>query len=292
MATSNFNVSTAQVTNADFRAWALALHNAIAAVLTYVAQTGEIDFTTVLTPSAINQKRGFRIYRFSDTLQATHPVFIRIDFGSGGLAITHPGLWVQIGQAVDGSGNLSVPITGTVRAADQVASSGAPTVVATDSYVSGSSSRLTLTLWPLAHAVNVNMPSITIERSKDATGADTVDAVLLMVVANVKTQVVFQLNGRSKANDTSPLKIPFDPAFTTGSWGRRISMFPTVWYGDFKSFNAPTGFLIYAVNDYQGLDDEVVNVYGVNRTYILTERGISLTDNSSGTARKLAVRND
>jgi len=291
MATANFSSTPGQATDAAFRAWGLALHNAIAAILTYVSQTGEIDFTTVATPSATNQKRGFRIYRFSDALQSTHPVFIRIDFGSG-VATTTPAIWVQIGQAVDGSGNLSVPATGALRTADQAFPSGAPTVAAFDSYVSGSTSRLTLCLWPLAVAVNVNPISITIERSKDATGADTADAVLLLIVANVKAQVVFQLNGRAKADDSTPFKIPFDAQFTTASWGRKVVFFPTIWWGDYKSFNAITGILIYANNDYLGFGTELITVYGSDKTYILTERGISITESSSGTARKIAVRND
>jgi hypothetical protein len=291
MSTANFNSTPSNASDAAFRAWGLALHNAIAAILTYVSQTGEIDFTTVSTPSSTNQKRGFRVYRFNDALQSTHPVFIRVDFGSGA-ATTTVSIWIQIGQAVDGSGNLSVPTTGALRTTDQAAPSAAQTVAAFDSYVCGSTSRLTFVLWPLSQTTANNSIAVTIERSKDINGADTAEAVHLIIVANTMVSVTFQQNGRAKTNDALPFKIPFDGTFTTAAYGRRIGIFPTIHYGDCKTFNAITGFLIYSGNDYLGFATEPLTVYGTSMTYLLTERGLNLAQSGGNTTRKLAVRND
>lgn len=291
MTTANFSSTPSNASDTAFRAWALALHNAIASLLTYVAQTGEIDFTTVLTPSAANQKRGFRIYRFNDSLQATHPVFIRIDYGSG-TAAADPSLWIQIGQAVDGSGNLSVPITGSLQVTDQVKAFSTLTVAALDSYVSGDASRLTLCLWPLGVITASNTITATIERSKDSSGADTSAAVHLLIAGSARVSRTFQLNGRCIQNDSSGFKIPFNQTFTTALWGSQVSLFPTIHFGDNLVFNAITGFLIYGSADLAGLFSESLNIYGASHNYVFTGRGLGLTDGSSGITRQLAVRND
>lgn len=105
MAVQTLNIYPYSFANADFRQWGLAISNALAAAgLVKTADTGQIDWTTVLATNANLQKRGYEVWRFNDALQATRPVFIRIDYGSGNYPY-NPMLWFTIGTATDGAGN-------------------------------------------------------------------------------------------------------------------------------------------------------------------------------------------
>src|SRR4051812_43985318 len=84
--------------DALFRSWGSGLSAQFAAMgLVKTADTGQIDWSTITTPVASSQKMGYEIWRFNDALQATKPVFIRIDFGSSIGGSTIPGLWSWIG---------------------------------------------------------------------------------------------------------------------------------------------------------------------------------------------------
>lgn len=110
MATSSSVVDvTSFTTDAKFRAWTLAVSTAIQACgLTKTSDTGQIDHATVSRPTAANTKAGYEIYRFNDSLQATKPIFIRIDYGSAGQASgQNPSTWLTVGTATDGAGNIS-----------------------------------------------------------------------------------------------------------------------------------------------------------------------------------------
>lgn len=292
MATSNFTVAPSNASDASFRAWALAIHTALAALLTAVAQAGEIDFATVLTPSAVNQKRGFRIYRFNDAQQASHPVFIRVDYGSGSTT-TFPGLWVQVGQAVDGSGNLSVPVTGTLLATQQLHTNKAGSATTYDCYASGNNGRITVCLWPLFHLITENPIAFNIERSKDSAGVETNEAVFAdWQGGSTNNSKVFLKDGRNNSVGTDYF-IPFDSGYTTATLGLQIACFCLMHYSTFKVFNAVTGFLIYASDDYDAdaIATVTINIYGANHTYLPTGRGATLDQGVTNT-HKLMVRND
>jgi hypothetical protein len=164
MATDQRTINSAFSTDADFRAWGVALAAQFAAVgLVKTADTGQIDWTTITKPFTTNQQRGYEIWRFNDALQATKPVFIRIDYGSGSNAL-NPSLWIAVGTATNGAGTL----TGQVGVQKQVLSSNSTTA----SYCSGSSSRLNL-----AH--NINSPLLLcVERTKTSAGVDTGDGII------------------------------------------------------------------------------------------------------------------
>lgn len=104
-------------TDAKFRTWGLACSTALQACgLVKTSDTGQINWVTVTKPVATNTKAGYEIYRFSDTLQATKPVFIRIDYGSGAVASGNaPGTWITVGTSTDGAGTITGLNTGTLQ---------------------------------------------------------------------------------------------------------------------------------------------------------------------------------
>lgn len=71
----------------DLPAWKLIfndLHdNLIEAGLVQTGDTGQLDIDAVAALPADNTYAGYRMYRFNDALQATSPIFIKIEFGCG-----------------------------------------------------------------------------------------------------------------------------------------------------------------------------------------------------------------
>jgi hypothetical protein len=93
-------------TTAQLRAWVLELHNAlIAAGMVQHTDTGQVDPTT-MTLAAVNVSSGYKIYRFNDSLQATAPIYIKLEFGLVGNATT-PGCWLTVGTGTNGSGTIN-----------------------------------------------------------------------------------------------------------------------------------------------------------------------------------------
>jgi hypothetical protein len=91
-----------------FREWGSEFSGKLAAVgLTQTADTGQIDWVTVVR-AGVNANAGYEIWRFNDTAHATAPIFMRIDYGTGGSANT-PRMQITVGTGSSGAG----VITGT-----------------------------------------------------------------------------------------------------------------------------------------------------------------------------------
>jgi hypothetical protein len=93
--------------DANFRAWGSDLSAAFAEVgLVKTADTGQIDWVTVLRPTTTDTAAGYEIWRYTDS-----SVFLKIEYGTQNSSGT-PGLWLTVGQGSNGSGTL----TGAVSA--------------------------------------------------------------------------------------------------------------------------------------------------------------------------------
>lgn len=92
--------------DATFREWIQEFEAALAFIgLVQTADTGQINTATANRP-AINASAGYQIWRFNDTLQATAPIFIRIEYRTQGGA-TDPGMSFGIGTSTNGAGTLT-----------------------------------------------------------------------------------------------------------------------------------------------------------------------------------------
>jgi hypothetical protein len=108
MTTSTFSAAPTNATDAEFRDWGSKLSDALAAVgMVKTADTGQIDWATVVKPAAISTYQGYEVWRFNDTLQATAPLFLKIEYGSGVSVATRPGLRLQVGKGTNGAGTLT-----------------------------------------------------------------------------------------------------------------------------------------------------------------------------------------
>ena len=166
MSVTSFAATGNFLTDADFRNWGQGISNALAAVgLVKTADTGQINWTTVVKPAGTGVISGYEMWRFNDALQATAPVFIKIEYGSGGSAAGAHGLWITVATATDGAGNLTGAQLGTRKQTGNQSTHAGATI-----YVSGATDRIGL-------AVVMSTPTygygFHVERSKDASGNNT-----------------------------------------------------------------------------------------------------------------------
>lgn len=181
MATS---VQSSRWTNADdasFRAWGSAISAGLAAVgLVKVAVTGAVDWGTVVrgTSDESGTPWGFEVWRFDDALQATHPVFIKVEYGGSNSTATVqalPALWVTVSRGVDAAGN-PVNILAPRRACQPNITASSPSANRTSIepiFVSSDGSSICVVPRTGAVADGVHAPAFIVDRSRDNTGAPT-----------------------------------------------------------------------------------------------------------------------
>lgn len=167
-------------TNAMFRAWVQFVEDLLVTTGGWVVtgDTGQMTIATATAPGGANTKVGYRVYRMADALQATAPVYLRIDYGSAAAAAT-PGMWWTIGQGSDGAGAItSVRYNGGASSSPNFANSGNSATGTYNSYGSAGTGRVQMGLF--VGTTSTHGVTVSLERSKDATGADTGDGVILM----------------------------------------------------------------------------------------------------------------
>jgi hypothetical protein len=266
MATDLRNLPAFLADDATFRTWGGGISAQLAAVgLVQAADTGQINWATVARPAA-NGFAGYEIWRFSDSLQATFPVFIKLEYGTGSLA-DRPSLRVQTGSGTNGAGTLTgqVGIQRTPTAASKTAG------IVLPSYCSGGPSRLNL-VNNLDVAGSTFSMSIMIERTRNSAGAETSDGIVVFV--NWSSQAGFQaipkigtLPGGIGANNS------FAPANGgLSSIGAKIAMGPTV---AFLGEAFYTTWCCYTHADLSELTSVPMTHLGAARTYMPMGDGIA-----------------
>jgi hypothetical protein len=197
MAASTASLAPTNSSNANFRLWVSAFIAAlVAGGLVRVAQTGEIDESTVTVPGANYTKAGFVIFRSNDATGGLHNWFIKISFGRGGSA-NYPSLWYQFGWGSDGAGNL----TGNTNTEVQNAcSNDSATLMDCNFCAHPGSIHFALFVLDGSFATILN-----VERVRDTNGAVTDD---IHVFCNMSTAVrinqTVRYSGTHSSNNTSP----------------------------------------------------------------------------------------
>lgn len=170
MTTATFLSKPTNDTDVNFRAWGSSLSAAIQAVgLIKTTDTGQIGWSTVAKPAAPNTMQGYEIFRFNDALQATAPIFIKIEYGSGSYGGLCPAYKTTVGKGTDGAGNITdVLHTATATASTNNTS----TNDYTSCVSSGDGSMLVFTLWTQS-TVATHGWRFALERSRDSSGNAT-----------------------------------------------------------------------------------------------------------------------
>lgn len=168
--------------DAGFRTWVAEIITQFTSVLGLVqtGDTGQINTSTVVRPGTINSAAGYSIFRFSDTLQSTSPVFIKLEYGNGN-ALTAPLMFITLGQGSNGSGTL----TGNLTTASRAVSVGSGAASTVTSYTSHFVVNMTLgyvaLIWKMSgSSINVGLGAFILYRSNDTSGAPTGDSINLI----------------------------------------------------------------------------------------------------------------
>ena len=264
---ATFTAAPANWTNAssdaNFRAWGDYVSTQLAAMgLVQTADTGQIDWATVTNPGAINTYSGYEIWRFADSLQATAPVYIKIQYGEGS-AVDGPGMRFQFGTGSDGAGNL----TGTTSSnldAETTSVTTACTVVG-----SGSTSR-----FAIAGGFNTGRGlCFSFERMKDAAGADTIEGVMFTAHGSGNTSATANVQvcalWNSSVGDYGSTQTNLIALFPTGSTMKTVTQtmvspclhFKGVWA------NPQLGVVGYYTADFTPGNTFVAYMYGATHTY-------------------------
>lgn len=270
MATSTTSTSTGYFTTvAQFRTIGSAISVAIQAVgLIQTADTGQINWTTVAIPSGTYTISGYEIYRFSDTLQSTSPVFIKIAYGEGGIA-NYMGLWITVCTGTDGAGTP----TGNVSFSFQCYSNSTDQTTRT-SYFSGANNRLSFCLWPWPVSGSGQWHVFGVERTHDTVGADTGTGVHILFSS--------PNSGYLGMSQYMPVgtTISYLPSMVYGGWycstplvgggslGGNVYTYPIRTYGMYE--NLPCfNFIHFAATDITvGSTVSITNYDGNNKSYL------------------------
>jgi hypothetical protein len=182
MTTATTNTPISNAATANFRLWGLEFNTQLAAVgLTQTTDTGQINWATVALPGGANTLAGYEIWRFNDTLQATSPIFIKIQYGTSALT-TIPLIQIQVGQGSNGSGTLTGTLMTNVAASAAQQSSSTTNAPAFWCYNATYGTLWCSWKFGVNNAsINANTPvgGFLIERSCDTNGNPTGDAVAL-----------------------------------------------------------------------------------------------------------------
>jgi hypothetical protein len=256
-----------QVDAAGFRAWGSALCAAIESVgVIKTEDTGQIDWASVATPSSASQMMGYEIRRFTDSIQATNPIFIKFEFGAGTSSNQRPCIRVSVGRGSDGAGNL----TGDMSSYFYLpTTSGSSTPYS--SYISSDGGRLNLALW--VEGVQAN--AFWIERFKDSNGDPTATGVNICSCFNhqsaAQSTAMQGLPAEGSAYPALPIKWQCALSAIGGTYNTNIGFFPI--HPNLGCAGNPDlgGLAFYAVEVDSSGTFYTINLYGVNHTYVAVE---------------------
>lgn len=178
------NSSDTSSTDAQFRAIAQVVHDHLAATgMVQTADTGQINLTTVLRPVATSTAAGYEVWRFSDSLQATAPIYLKVEYGSGSTNVGTFGMWLTVGTGSDGAGTLTStawPSGGTVTSRRQTGGSGSGGGAALPTYCEylADGSGFALLLWP-SSAATAGGQLLAVERFRNSDGTPSGDGVIV-----------------------------------------------------------------------------------------------------------------
>ena len=186
MTTSTTTTPIDQTSDAAFRTWVAEIITQLAAVgLTQTADTGQINTSTV-TRAASSTAAGYTIWRFSDTLQSTSPIFLKLEFGSGSGGNTYPQMWVSISTGTNGAGTLN-NLAGATPVRFVCTSGASPNSSSYPSYFCCDQSTIGYVgmSWKIGgsssgYNANSSYGGFHLGRSNDSTGASTGSAVFLL----------------------------------------------------------------------------------------------------------------
>jgi hypothetical protein len=254
--------------------WINEIHNSLIAFgWTQTADTGQINFSTVTRPAGTSIYQGYAIYQMNDSLQATCAVFMRIDFGTGGVADA-PSMKIQL---TIGGTNGAGTLTGNVGT-QQTISKSAASATSTSCRTAGTSSSFRCCMWQDQSGAGAFVAAI--ERDLNTSGAETATGVNFISINNLTmtSQFIEQAGGLGAVDNKWYAMVSTQ---TSQSGGGNVGLGPVrTQLGVFR--NPMKTMLVYASTDFATGTTNPVTIYGVSHTYLMVKpaTGSSLAINS------------
>jgi hypothetical protein len=269
MATATFSVPAQITSDAEFRTWGSSINTALAALgLVQTGDTGQINWTTVTKPVAATTFAGYEIWRFNDTLQATAPVYIKIEYGTGSSGASWHGLAVTVGSGTNGAGTINGQV-GTRK----VMSLQSSTATSATNHLSGANNRLQMCLNSGQDNISYGM-LVAIERSKDSSGADDGTGISTFISgapgstsSQISQDQFIPYLGLVPAVETGPCVAMPGNAITSAVFGADVGVFPQFPVLG-KALNPKLGLLSAKKIDIADLSTISVSLYGTAHTYL------------------------
>lgn len=210
-------------TDADFRTWGSEISARLGSGgLVKTSDTGQINWTTVVKPASATMQ-GYEIWRFADALQSSVPVFIKVEYGSGG-ATARPAIIISVGSATDGAGTfIGAKTTAQACSSGSSKSAGATLPV----YMSIATDRMMIL--GEYDGSDLNFPwMFLVERPKDSSGNNTSDGVVHVTQGSLATWQALPAFG-AVATESSLNAYP--PVHYTSMGTDSIFMVPVISFG-------------------------------------------------------------
>jgi len=165
-------VITATMTNAEFRLMSSFMADVMqSGGITKTADTGQIDLTTANFPGSNDTYAGYEIRAFTDALQATAPVYLKIEYGRGPGANCFA-VRLTWGSGSDGSGTITGTFSGGTATQHRLAEG---TSTFTNSFVSAGTCRFAVVFQ------TTTLNSILVfERTINASKVYTSDGIMIL----------------------------------------------------------------------------------------------------------------
>jgi hypothetical protein len=197
MAYTSYTAGVNNASDAAFRAWCSAIHAAIlAGGFVNTADTGQIDLTTVVKPAAIGTSAGYKIYQSQDAGAGQNNYYIKIEFGSGSTNAAQSSIWITVGWATDGAGNLvstTYPISTRTNLTSINAGTGTPLYLAAGTGANGAG-YIAITL---AQASSITF-GFSVERTRNS-DLTFKDQILVVGMSSANFPAYVQVIDRSNA---------------------------------------------------------------------------------------------
>jgi hypothetical protein len=222
---------------ASYRGWGGPISGAISSVLARTNATGQVNWSTVAAPAAGATTRDYEVYAFTDALQATKPVFIRLNWaGYYSATPVYPSLGFVVGTASDAAGT----ITGNTATGQIIAYSAAPTSQTRLCYASSDGSQLILVTQSFGPATvpttnnYEQLGTLVVERTRDADGTPNGNGFMVWYWLATQESATVVTNNWSRL-----LLRSFDGVVTSGSTNGVAFDMPVFMPGIGSSGNGP-----------------------------------------------------
>lgn len=260
-ATATFSWSNASA--ASTKLWIDGVRNLLlAAGLVASTDTGQLDTTAITVAPSYNTGIGFQLFKFPDTLQASAPIVIRVEYRTDNN--TRPVVAYTVGSVTDGAGTVGSP---TFVKDPSVMDSYQASLTSYACYVDGTFSMVLGYAYSSTRLDGNCVASLVVDRSRTAAGVATATGFLCEGTASGYgvSRSLYGAASPATATNFIPSLIPSYTA-TSSSEGADVNVFRH--YMMVPGVRPSLGCLTYFTAEFGALSPFTATVLGAAHTWL------------------------